>query len=148
MVSGGSSRLSRSDCPSTHPQSIASVAQQPGIHMQQRHATCAGGPSPDASTNCQSEPLLFWPPRPPGAAGQVAADLGRPGYMDDIRKATNDIDVQIVFCNAGYILSGFFYSKWVTAGTSLLPPCASRVVWTVALQHMQPRRGMCGLCYG
>jgi hypothetical protein len=42
---------------------------------------------------------------------QVAADLGRPGYMDDIRNATNDIDVQIVFCNAGYILSGFFYSK-------------------------------------
>lgn len=78
----------------------------------------------------------------------MAADLGRPGYMDDIRKATNDIDVQIVFCNAGYILSGFFYSKWVTAGTSLLPPCASRVVWTVALQHMQQRRGTCDLCCG
>ena len=37
--------------------------------------------------------------------------MGVPGYMADIKKATDDIDVQIVFCNAGYILSGFFYTK-------------------------------------
>lgn len=43
---------------------------------------------------------------------QVGADLGRHGgYMPAIIKATADIDVQIVFCNAGYILPGFFYTK-------------------------------------
>jgi hypothetical protein len=42
---------------------------------------------------------------------QVGVDLSRPGYMPVIAKATADIDVQIVFCNAGYILSGFFYSR-------------------------------------
>jgi hypothetical protein len=43
---------------------------------------------------------------------QVGADLGRPGgYMPAIIKATADINVQIVFCNAGYILPGFFYTK-------------------------------------
>ncbi|WIA08978.1 hypothetical protein OEZ85_008392 [Tetradesmus obliquus] len=45
---------------------------------------------------------------------KVGADLGRHGgYMPAIIKATADIDVQIVFCNAGYILPGFFYTKTI-----------------------------------
>ena len=31
--------------------------------------------------------------------------------MKTIARATGDVDVQIVFCNAGYILPGFFYTK-------------------------------------
>lgn len=33
--------------------------------------------------------------------------------MDAIAKHTKDIRVQVVFCNAGYILTGFFYSRCV-----------------------------------
>lgn len=47
---------------------------------------------------------------------QVPADLGQPGgYLDQIEKATADIDVQLVFCNAGYVLAGFVekrYAMW------------------------------------
>ncbi|GBF94051.1 testosterone 17-beta-dehydrogenase [Raphidocelis subcapitata] len=42
---------------------------------------------------------------------KVGANLGQPGYMAAIASATADIDVQIVFANAGYILSGFFYTR-------------------------------------
>eukprot|EP00887_Chlorella_sp_A99_P000214 scaffold13.g214.t1 len=42
-----------------------------------------------------------------GASG-VPANLGQPGYLDAILKATADIDIQVVFCNAGYVLTGFF----------------------------------------
>lgn len=42
---------------------------------------------------------------------QVGVDLSRPGYMRDVAKATADIPVQLVFCNAGYILKGFFYTR-------------------------------------
>jgi len=39
----------------------------------------------------------------------VGVNLGQPGqYLDEIAKATADIDVQVVFCNAGYVLTGFF----------------------------------------
>jgi hypothetical protein len=50
---------------------------------------------------------------------QVGVNLGRPGYMRDIAQATADINVQLVFCNAGYILKGFFYSRcreWCVMG--------------------------------
>jgi short-subunit dehydrogenase len=39
---------------------------------------------------------------------RVGCDLSRPGYMEHIIKATNDIDVGIVFNNAGYVTTGFF----------------------------------------
>lgn len=42
---------------------------------------------------------------------KVGANLGAPGYMAEIAAATADIDVQVIFCNAGYILSGFFYTR-------------------------------------
>ncbi len=35
--------------------------------------------------------------------------------MEAIIRHTADIDVQVVFCNAGYILAGFFYTKCVAA---------------------------------
>jgi hypothetical protein len=38
----------------------------------------------------------------------VGVNLGKTGYMKDISDATADIDVQILFCNAGYMLTGFF----------------------------------------
>lgn len=41
---------------------------------------------------------------------KVGVNLGRPGYLDVIRRATEDIDVQCVFCNAGYLLTGLFDS--------------------------------------
>ncbi|KIY95930.1 hypothetical protein MNEG_12034 [Monoraphidium neglectum] len=42
---------------------------------------------------------------------KVGANLGKSGYMAEITRATSDINVQVVFCNAGYILSGFFYTR-------------------------------------
>lgn len=39
---------------------------------------------------------------------KVGVNLGKPGYMDAIAKQTRDIDIQVVFCNAGYVLTGFF----------------------------------------
>lgn len=44
-------------------------------------------------------------------AVQVGVDLGSSGCIRDIAKATADIKVQIVFCNAGYIMKGFFYAR-------------------------------------
>ena len=41
---------------------------------------------------------------------QVGVDLAAPGFMPSIVKATQDLDVQIVFCNAGYMLTGFFHT--------------------------------------
>lgn len=43
----------------------------------------------------------------------MGANLGKPGYLDQISRETKDIDVQVVFCNAGYMLTGFFDSVCV-----------------------------------
>ncbi len=48
---------------------------------------------------------LLWP--------QVAVNLGKDGYMADIARETDDINVQIVFCNAGYMITGFFHNRCV-----------------------------------
>lgn len=42
------------------------------------------------------------------AGMQVGVNLGKAGYLEKIAEATADIDVQILFCNAGYMLTGFF----------------------------------------
>ena len=42
---------------------------------------------------------------------QIAVNLGKDGYLPEIVKATDDINVQIVFCNAGYLLTGFFHNR-------------------------------------
>ena len=39
----------------------------------------------------------------------IGVDLGKPGYMDDIKKKTEDINPTLIFCNAGYVLTGFFW---------------------------------------
>lgn len=45
----------------------------------------------------------------------VGADLGAPGapYLAPIASATSDIDVQCLFFNAGYMVTGFFESTCV-----------------------------------
>jgi hypothetical protein len=50
---------------------------------------------------------------------QVGVDLAAAGCIHDIAKATADIKVQIVFCNAGYIMKGFFYARCVWGGGAL-----------------------------
>ena len=42
---------------------------------------------------------------------QIGVDLGASGCIRDIAKGTADIKVQVVFCNAGYIMKGFFYAR-------------------------------------
>ncbi|KXZ54212.1 hypothetical protein GPECTOR_5g304 [Gonium pectorale] len=42
---------------------------------------------------------------------KVAADLGGSDYLAPIVEATSDIKVQIVFNNAGYLLTGFFHTR-------------------------------------
>ena len=41
---------------------------------------------------------------------QIGVNLGKPGYLEQIDQETKDIDVQLVFNNAGYMLTGFFES--------------------------------------
>ncbi|KAG1660809.1 hypothetical protein FOA52_010233, partial [Chlamydomonas sp. UWO 241] len=42
---------------------------------------------------------------------KVAVNLGVEGYLPEIAKATAEIDVQLVFNNAGYLLTGFFHER-------------------------------------
>jgi short-subunit dehydrogenase len=41
----------------------------------------------------------------------IGVNLGKTGYLEPIKEATEDIDIQVVFCNAGYVLTGFFESQ-------------------------------------
>ena len=41
---------------------------------------------------------------------RLGVNLGRPGYLEQIDRETADIDVQLLFNNAGYMLTGFFES--------------------------------------
>jgi len=50
---------------------------------------------------------------------QVGVNLGKPGYLDQVAEATQDIDVQVVFCNAGYMVTGFFHSVCVLLAEAL-----------------------------
>ena len=62
----------------------------------------------DATWQVHTIPLpLLWP--------QVAANLGKDGYMADIARETDDISVQVVFCNAGYMITGFFHNRCVSS---------------------------------
>lgn len=82
---------------------------------------------------------------------QVGADLGTPGgYMPSIKKSTADINVQIVFCNAGYILSGFFYSRWgqqyhnpALMAVHVVTCRGNQVVWQQIIQHPTCRSSLC-----
>ena len=38
----------------------------------------------------------------------VGADLSGDGYMEALNKVTKGKDIQLLFCNAGFMLSGFF----------------------------------------
>lgn len=42
---------------------------------------------------------------------QVGVDLSKKGYLEPIAAASDDICVQLIFNNAGYMLSGFFESR-------------------------------------
>lgn len=50
---------------------------------------------------------------------QVPADLGGNEYLGPIADATKDISVQIIFCNAGYLLTGFFHTRCVRAADAV-----------------------------
>ncbi|QDZ22034.1 short chain dehydrogenase [Chloropicon primus] len=39
---------------------------------------------------------------------EIGVNLGKTGYLAEIEEATKDISVQVVFANAGYMLTGFF----------------------------------------
>ena len=39
---------------------------------------------------------------------EVGVNLGKTGYLEEIAEATKDVSVQVVFANAGYMLTGFF----------------------------------------
>ena len=64
--------------------------------------SAGASPGPPPHTACLPAP------RCRASGEQVGVNLGQPGYMDAIAKQTADIDVQVVFCNAGYVLTGFF----------------------------------------
>jgi short-subunit dehydrogenase len=42
---------------------------------------------------------------------KVPVDLSKPGFLDSLDAATKDITVQVVFCNAGYMVTGFFEDR-------------------------------------
>ena len=39
---------------------------------------------------------------------KVGVDLSRPGFMEAVAKETEGKDVQLLFCNTGFMISGFF----------------------------------------
>jgi len=47
-----------------------------------------------------------------GMVAQVGVDLSKKGYLEPIAAASDDICVQLIFNNAGYMLSGFFESRY------------------------------------
>ncbi len=73
----------------------------------------------------------------------MGVNLGKPGYLEEVKKQTADIDVSIVFCNAGYMLTGFFDSMCVLS--SLKPYkhtvrlCAHRHIFVAARQQTSAR---------
>ena len=44
---------------------------------------------------------------------KIGVNLGTPGYLDKIDEATKGVDVQLVFNNAGFMLTGFFDKQCV-----------------------------------
>jgi NAD(P)-dependent dehydrogenase (short-subunit alcohol dehydrogenase family) len=44
---------------------------------------------------------------------KIGVNLGTPGYLDKIDEATKAVDVQLVFNNAGFMLTGFFDKQCV-----------------------------------
>ena len=65
-------------------------------------------------------------------------DLSEPGsYLGPIAEATKDIDVQLIFNNAGYILTGFF-ERWYASGSQHLPSAALMNDSCSLLQVSQP----------
>jgi short-subunit dehydrogenase len=46
---------------------------------------------------------------------KVGVNLGRPGYVEQVKTATADIDVQCCFLNAGYMITGMFEQVPLTA---------------------------------
>ena len=39
---------------------------------------------------------------------KVGADLSKPGFMEAVDKATKGKDIKLLFCNAGFMITGFF----------------------------------------
>lgn len=76
----------------------------------------------------------------------VGVDLSTPGqYMDAIRAATDSLPIQLVFSNAGYILTGFFSSMPIEAHLANLHCNATasvEIIWHF-VGRMQ-REQMCG----
>lgn len=61
---------------------------------------------------------------------QVGVNLGTPGaYLSTIENATKDIDIQLVFNNAGYLVTGFFDKTCALKATVTLrvPPVTLRI---------------------
>ena len=46
---------------------------------------------------------------------KVGADLSKPGFLEELNKVTKDKEISLLFCNAGFMLSGFFASTHVNA---------------------------------
>lgn len=44
---------------------------------------------------------------------KIGVNLGKPGYLPVIAEETADIDIQCVFLNAGYVVTGFFDSHGI-----------------------------------
>ena len=63
-------------------------------------------PSSSDCRACQVQPFS-----PVVRPFQVPVNLGKDGYLPDIVAATSDVNVQLVFCNAGYLLTGFFHNR-------------------------------------
>ena len=68
---------------------------------------------------------------------KVPADLGSGGYLETVAKATEGMDVQCVFSNAGYMLSGFFHK---TELPRILANLECNVTSGVAICHFFAQR--------
>ena len=68
---------------------------------------------------------------------KVPADLGSAGYLEKVEKATEGLDVQCVFSNAGYMLTGFFCKSELP---QIMANLECNVTSGVAICHLFARR--------
>ena len=68
---------------------------------------------------------------------KVGADLGKDGSLEGIARQTSDLDIQLLFCNAGYMITGFFHNRTIE---ELMANLHCNAISAVQLTHHYVKR--------
>ena len=75
---------------------------------------------------------------------KVGVNLGQPGYLEKVKVATEDIDVQCAFLNAGYMITGMFVSVPIERHMENMECNATSAV---QITHMLLQRMVRSVCF-